>query len=182
VLGLSRSVSAPRAGDGPLSVRARPSSLKRDYDRRATSTGGKYLVNVHAKSRLIPEPLQALRPETKGQAGACPDRAGHPLYGAGGHGVPTIVRDRRRRGPLHARSAGQRRVPPVTPGQPYTPAHLRTGRPARCANRPSKQRVAGPVPLTPPCGRPCIGCWQRREPGGGPVRLALSAFRSDMPI
>src|SRR5262245_26393813 len=28
-----------RSGDGPLSVRIRPSSLKRDCDRRATSTG-----------------------------------------------------------------------------------------------------------------------------------------------
>jgi transposase len=43
-------------------------------DRRATSTGEKRLVNVHAKSRLTPEPLRALRSETKGQAGACPDR------------------------------------------------------------------------------------------------------------
>jgi hypothetical protein len=32
------------------------------------------LANVHAKSRLILEPLRALRPEIKGQAGACPDR------------------------------------------------------------------------------------------------------------
>ncbi len=63
-----------RSGDGPLSVRARPSSIKRDCDRRATSTGEKRLVNVHAKSRLTPEPLRTLRSETKGQAGACPDR------------------------------------------------------------------------------------------------------------
>ena len=64
-----------RSGDGPLSVRARPSGLKHDCDRRTTSAGGKCLVNVHAKSCLIPEPLRALRPEDKGQAGACPDRA-----------------------------------------------------------------------------------------------------------
>ena len=31
-------------------------------------------MNVHAKSRLTPEPLRTLRSETKGQAGACPDR------------------------------------------------------------------------------------------------------------
>ena len=31
-------------------------------------------MNVHAKSRLTPEPLRTLRPETKGQARACPDR------------------------------------------------------------------------------------------------------------
>ena len=31
-------------------------------------------MNVHAKSCLTPEPLRALRPETKGQAAACPDR------------------------------------------------------------------------------------------------------------
>ena len=36
---------------------------------------GKVPVNVHAKSRLILEPLRTLRPEDKGQAGACPDRA-----------------------------------------------------------------------------------------------------------
>ena len=63
-----------RSGDGPLSVRVRPSSLKHDRDRRTTSTGGKCLVNVHAKSRLILEPLRTLRSEDKGQARACPDR------------------------------------------------------------------------------------------------------------
>jgi hypothetical protein len=31
-------------------------------------------VNVHAKSRLILEPLRTLRSEDKGQAGACPNR------------------------------------------------------------------------------------------------------------
>ena len=70
----ARVLAGLRSGDGPLSVRARPSSLKHDCDRRTTSTGGEFLVNVHAKSRLIPEPLRALRSEDKGQAGACPDR------------------------------------------------------------------------------------------------------------
>jgi hypothetical protein len=51
--------------------------------------------------------------------------------------VPAVVRDRGRR----ARSAGQRRELTVTPGQPDTPADLRTGRLTRCANRPSQQRV-----------------------------------------
>jgi len=46
-----------RSGDGPLSVRACPSSIKRDCDRGTTSTGGKCLVNVHAKSRLTLETL-----------------------------------------------------------------------------------------------------------------------------
>jgi len=44
-----------RSGDGLLSARARPSCIKHDCDRRATNTGGKCLVNVHAKSRLILE-------------------------------------------------------------------------------------------------------------------------------
>ena len=35
----TRILGWPRSGDGPLSVRARPSSLKHDRDRRATSTG-----------------------------------------------------------------------------------------------------------------------------------------------
>ena len=63
-----------RSGNGPLSVRARPSSIKRDCDRRTTSTGRKCLVNVHAKSRLIPELYGHSGQKTKGQAGACPDR------------------------------------------------------------------------------------------------------------
>jgi hypothetical protein len=56
--------------------------------------------------------------------------------------------------PLRARSAGQRRELTVTPGQPDTAAHLRTGRLTRCANRPSKQEVN-----TGPRGR-----------GGGPTQ------------
>ena len=67
------SLARLRSGDGPLSVRVRPSSLKRDCARRTTGTGGKTPVNVHAKSRLTLEPLRTLRSETKGQAGACPD-------------------------------------------------------------------------------------------------------------
>ena len=70
----ARVLAGLRSGDGPLSVRVRPSSLKRDCDPRTTSTGEKCLVNVHAKSRLTLEPLRTLRPETKGQAAACPDR------------------------------------------------------------------------------------------------------------
>jgi hypothetical protein len=64
------------SGDGPLSARIRPSSLKPDCDRRTTTyMGGKCLVNVHAKSRLILEPLCGHSGQkTKGQAGACPDR------------------------------------------------------------------------------------------------------------
>ena len=70
----AKALTGLRSGDGPLSVRVRPSSLKHDCDRRATSTSEKHRVTVHAKSRLTPEPLRTLRPETKGQAGACPDR------------------------------------------------------------------------------------------------------------
>jgi hypothetical protein len=62
------------SGDGPRSIRVRPSSLKRDCDRRTTSIGEKCLVDAHAKSRLTLEPLRTLQSETKGQAGACPDR------------------------------------------------------------------------------------------------------------
>jgi hypothetical protein len=41
---------------------------------RTTSTGERRPVNAHAKSRPTLEPLRTLRPEAKGQAGACPDR------------------------------------------------------------------------------------------------------------
>ena len=61
------------SGDGPLSVRVLPSCPKRDCTRWTTSTGGKAPANVHAKSRLTLA-LRTLRTETKGQAGACPDR------------------------------------------------------------------------------------------------------------
>src|SRR3974377_647470 len=62
------------SGDGPGRVRGRPSSLQRDCDRRTASTGQWCLLNVHAKSRWTLKPLRTLRSETKGQAGACPDR------------------------------------------------------------------------------------------------------------
>jgi len=43
-------------------------------------------VNAHAKSRLTLEPLRTLRSETKGQAGACPDRTrAIPCKVRGGH-------------------------------------------------------------------------------------------------
>ena len=63
-----------RSGDGPLSIRIRPSSLKRDCDRRTTSTGERCVVKVHAKSHLTLESLRTLRSADKGQAEACPDR------------------------------------------------------------------------------------------------------------
>lgn len=45
-----------RSGNGPLSLRARPSSIKHDCDRSATGGSGKRLANVHAKSCLTLEP------------------------------------------------------------------------------------------------------------------------------
>ena len=64
-----------RAGDGSLRVRVRPSSLKRDCGRRATGTGGKGASQRTRDVTLDPGmSLRPLRPETKGQAGACPDR------------------------------------------------------------------------------------------------------------
>ena len=70
----ARSRARRGSGDGPLSVRARPSSPKHDCARRTTSTGGKAPVNVHAKSRLTLETTAGTPARTKGQAGACPDR------------------------------------------------------------------------------------------------------------
>ena len=58
------------SGDGPPSVRVRPSSLKRDRDRKTTSTGGKCLANVHAKSRFIPEPNGSYRVSRTRQSNA----------------------------------------------------------------------------------------------------------------
>jgi hypothetical protein len=108
-----RVVAWLRSGDGLLSVRARPSSIKRDCDRRARSTGEKRLVNVHAKSRLTPEPLGTLRPETKGHAGACPYRT---------RAIP--AQSGRSRGSLHqahALRARSRRVPQMSPNRHQQP-------------------------------------------------------------
>ena len=83
-------VLAPlRAGDGPLSVRVRPSSIKRDCGRRATSTGETYLVNGHAKSLRLTLAASADTPvRNQGPGGSLPGPdAGHPLHGAGGAGV-----------------------------------------------------------------------------------------------
>jgi hypothetical protein len=53
------------SGDGPLSVRGRPSTVKSAF----TFPFGNGL-----RPPLTVEPLHPLRSETKGQAGACPDR------------------------------------------------------------------------------------------------------------
>jgi len=53
-LGMARGRAGLPTGDGPK-VYVRPSSLTRDYARRATSTGGKCRADVHAKSRLTLE-------------------------------------------------------------------------------------------------------------------------------
>src|ERR1035437_5347894 len=60
------------SGDDPLSVRVRPSGLQRDCDRRATSAVEGFR-RTYTRSHAGPRrPLRTLRPETKGQAGACP--------------------------------------------------------------------------------------------------------------
>jgi hypothetical protein len=63
-----------RSGDGPLSVRARPSSIKRDCDRRTMRIGRTCLADVHAKSRLILETSAGTPVRRRGPGGACPDR------------------------------------------------------------------------------------------------------------
>src|SRR5271165_1228692 len=103
----ARVLAGLRSGDGPRSVRARPSSIKRDCDRRTTSTGERCLVNVHAKSHLTPEPLRALRSEDKGQAGACPDRTrAIPCKLRAVTGQPPGERDSRR---VRAQTTGKNR-------------------------------------------------------------------------
>jgi hypothetical protein len=96
---------------------------------------------------LDPEPLRTLWSETKGQAGACPDRTrAIPCTVQAVTGCQLATGTARTACPLRARSAGQSRVLTVTPGQPGMPVDLRTGRLTRCANRPSKQPVAGSNP------------------------------------
>jgi hypothetical protein len=75
-----------RSGDGPLSVRARPSRLKRDCARRATSTGGKCLVNASREVTLDPGVSTGTPIRRQGPGGSLPGPgAGHPLHGAGSH-------------------------------------------------------------------------------------------------
>ena len=74
-----------RSGDGPLSIRVRPSSLKHDCDRRTTSTGERCLVNVHAKSRLTLEPTDTPGKQIRVRQEPARADADHPLHGAGGH-------------------------------------------------------------------------------------------------
>ena len=56
-----------RSGDGPLSVRSRPSTVK-------DSLREVFLAGKPPPAFLTAEPLRLLRPEDKGEAGACPDR------------------------------------------------------------------------------------------------------------
>ena len=58
----------------------------------------------------------------------------------------------------------------ITPGQPDTLAHLRMGRLTRCADRPSKQRVAGQFHDAPDAGG-------RHRHGQAPGRGARVAAR-----
>ena len=75
---------AARAGDGPLSVRARPSSPKRDRDRRTTSTGGTCLANAHARSRLTLETTADTRARNQGPGRRLPGPdADHPPASCG---------------------------------------------------------------------------------------------------
>ena len=78
--------------------------------------------------------------------------------------------------PLRARSAGQRRELTVTPGQPDTPAHLRTGRLTRCANRPSKQVTPSrqPEPVKGACASLVVGC---AAPGQNPSAVWFGSYR-----
>jgi hypothetical protein len=80
----ARVLAGLRSGDGPLSVRVRPSSLKRDCDRGTMSTGEKCRVYAHAKSRLTPGCLcghSGQKPRARRSLPG-PD-AGHPLHTAG---------------------------------------------------------------------------------------------------
>ncbi len=70
--------------------------------------------------------------------------------------------------PLHARLAGQRRVLTVTPRQPATSAHLRTGRLTRCANRLVTKLLAASVTVWN--RRRCLRLAQRGQcPSDKPV-------------
>jgi hypothetical protein len=83
-----------RSGDDPLSVRARPSSIKCDCARWTTSTGGKCPANVHAKSHLILETSAdtPVRKQGPGRSLPGPD-AGHPLHATGGHEAVSMTRN-----------------------------------------------------------------------------------------
>ena len=69
-----------RSGDGALSVRARPSSLKRNRDRRTNEHRWKVPGERTREARLIPEPLSAPRSEDKARRE--PARTGRGPYPA----------------------------------------------------------------------------------------------------
>ncbi len=108
----ARALAGLRSGDGPLSIRVRPSSLKHACNRRTTSTGEKCQVNGHARSRLTLETSAGTPAINQGTGGSLPGPdTGHPLHSAGGH-----------------------------VGSPHDPAHTRTEPAARETrqSRPSK--------------------------------------------
>jgi hypothetical protein len=121
---------------GPLSVCTRPSSIKHDRDRGAASTGGKCLVNVHAKSCLIPETSTDTPVRKQGPGGSLPGPdAGHPLHGAGDHGLPTVART-------------EDGVPVACPIGRSTPGTCGYSRTARYTASPAS-RQAGPLRKPP---------------------------------
>src|SRR4051812_18404929 len=75
----ARVLAGSDPGMSPRSVRARPSSIMRNWGIRTTSTGERRLANVHAKS---PEPLRALGQKAKARQETARTGCGHPLHGA----------------------------------------------------------------------------------------------------
>ena len=122
-----------RSGDGPLSVRVRPSSPKRDCARRTTSTGGNAPANVHAKSRLTLQTTAdpPVRNQGSGRSLPGPD-AGHPLQGSGRLATKGLHRGGQRQQRPTA-STGDRR-------QPITPRTIRRN---LGYVRPEKRTVGG---------------------------------------
>ena len=184
-----------RAGDGPLSVRARPSSIKRDCARRTTSTDGRHRADVHTKSRLTLEPNAdtPVRDQGPGQSLPGPD-AGHPLQGAGSHrgddedqdaAVPGIKREWEPRWEPRIRTTFR------LPGRDRTvgraaPEVTNCSEHGRTAGRASTDQKAGgsePLPgrCGPPPGRRRRGCCGRSGCRGGlaqdPLAIGEGAFQ-----
>ena len=82
-----------RAGDGLRSVRARPSSIKRDRDRRTTSTG-KMPGERTCKVTLDPGDHYGHSGQNQGPGASLPGPdTGHPLHRAGSHHDPEYTRN-----------------------------------------------------------------------------------------
>ena len=171
----ARALAGLRSGDGPLSVRVRPSSLKRDCARRTTSTGGKMPGQRTREVTLDPGDLcghSGQKPRGRGEPARTD--AGHPRHGC----TPSPGRLQREQAAVVQGLTRRVRTVPCGRGRRIGRRRTRRSKPSPAAGadasarashvaRPGRRRIAARVGGPGPADRP--------EPGNRSSRVSPGA-------